>query len=149
MRSESLLFGAATILGVGLILSRRRHGPPPLLGELTQRIVVNVRSTGDDLEIDVTPNCAEIEEGQQVDWTHNVDQLQVVPKGQWPYTSAPPAAGKGKPVRSGPMKGKPTLNRAFGYTLVMTVAGTGNPQQQRRITLDPDIIIREPGPKYY
>jgi hypothetical protein len=149
MRSESLLFGAAAILGVGLILSRRRPGSPPLLGELTQRIDVNVRSTGDNLEIDVTPNCAEIEEGQQVDWTHNVEQLQVVPKGKWPYKSAPPAAGKGKPVRSGPMKGKPTLNRAFGYTLIMTVAGTDNAPRPQRITLDPDIIIREPNRLYY
>jgi hypothetical protein len=143
MRSESLLFGAA-LLGLGIVLSRRHHRRMPLLGELTDRIVVSVRKNGEDLEIDVTPTCAEIEEGHEIVWEHNVDELQVVPKNYWPYTAAPPAAGKGKPVRSGPMKGKPVLDRAFQYKLIMTLAGTGSTPRPQRITLDPDLIIREP-----
>jgi hypothetical protein len=142
MRSESLLFGAA-LLGLGIVLSRRRQRCA-LLGELTDRIIVSVRKNGEDLEIDVTPTCAEIEEGHEIVWEHNVDELQVVPKTFWPYTAVPPAAGKGKPVRSGPMKGNPVLDRAFPYKLVMTLAGTGNAPRPQRITLDPDLIIREP-----
>jgi hypothetical protein len=153
MLAELLFVGAIVIVVCWFLTHGRRRPTVPLLGELTDRIDVTVKWNGPNLDINVKPKCAEIKEGAQVSWYHDVDGLQVVPnpvlpgdkkKVPWPYVKAPQKAGKGQPVRSGPMKGKPELelNKLSGYTLVMDVSpADGTPIRQ--IRLDPDIIIRE------
>jgi hypothetical protein len=143
MRAESLFLGAIAIVTVGLIATRGGRRRPPLLGTLTKKIVIDVTRNGDSLDIDVTPSCAEIREGQEVTWEHNVDHLQVVPKGGWPYLHPPTEAGKGVPARSGPMRPYPTLNRAFPYLLILRKQWPGHPPRTEVIKLDPDIIIRD------
>jgi hypothetical protein len=149
MRAELLFIGAIVIAVCGLLTRWRRRPPTPLLGKLTDRIDVKVKWNGDSLDIDVVPGCAEIPRGKEVSWYHDVESLTVVPKPRvkdrdpWPFVNKkPPAAGKGEPVRSGPMEQDPVIDKAYGYTLIMRVARP-NGAGFDIIRLDPDIIIRE------
>jgi hypothetical protein len=150
MRAELLFIGAIVIAVCGLLTRGRRRRPPtPLLGRLTDRIDVKVKWNGNSLDIDIDPACAEIPQGQEVSWYHDVESLMVVPKpvakdrAPWPFVDKePPEAGKGKPVNSGPMETNPVLDKAYGYTLVMRVARP-NGSGIQVIRLDPDIIIRD------
>lgn len=147
MRAESLFIGVIAIVTVGLIATRRRR--TPLLGTLTKEIDIKVTRNGDNLDIDVTPSCAEIGVGQTVKWTHNVHRLKVIPKGGWPYINPPSEGGQGQPAHSGPMRPYPTLNKAFPYRLILHTEIPGNPPRPQIIKIDPDIIIREENDRHH
>jgi hypothetical protein len=149
MRAELLFIGAIVIAACWFLTRSRRRPTVPLLGKLTDRVDVSVKWNGNNLDIDVVPGCAEIPRGREVSWYHDVESLKVVPKPRvkdrapWPFVNKqPPEAGKGEPVHSGPMEQDPVIDKAYGYTLIMSVARpTGSGLEV--IRLDPDIIIRE------
>jgi hypothetical protein len=132
-----ILIIVIAVIIVGVIVTR---GKKPGGHLAAAQVSVDLDGAGG---ITVVPDPIEVDLGQEIEWSHNADRLQLRQKAgdvkPWPFLDLPPQAGKGQKARSGRMKPKHEIvfKKPYKYDVILT-------RDNQEFELDPDFFIRSP-----